>query len=208
MTSSDLPTSSPLNGLVLTGGQSSRMGTAKEAIHWHGKQQQYAMADLLSLFCDEVFISCRPDQLEQIASDYHGLPDAFPEMGPLGGILSALHFRKDTAWLVVACDMPLLDEKALDVLVRHRDPEKVATTYESPFDGGPEPLAAIWEPKSYPLLMDFIKSGSHSPRKFLMNNDILMLKSKNPQVLRNVNTPEDAAEIESMMKRRKNGDLL
>lgn len=197
-----------MNGLVLAGGRSTRMGAPKETIHWHGNEQQYVAAHLLTHFCNGVFISCRPDQLEHIASGYQGLPDTFPEMGPLGGILSAMHFRKDSAWLVIACDMPLLDKEALDFLVRSRDPEKSATAYESPLDGGPEPLAAIWEPKSYPLLMDFIKSGSHSPRKFLMNNDILMLKSKNPQVLRNVNTPEDAAEIESMMKRRKKGDFL
>ncbi|WP_294321171.1 NTP transferase domain-containing protein [uncultured Chryseobacterium sp.] len=194
------PTPFLLNGLVLAGGKSSRMGVAKEKIQWHGKEQQYAMADLLAPFCDGVFISCRQDQLKNIDGSYLALPDGFTEFGPLGGILSALDFNRDTAWMVVACDLPLLDKKALDFLVQQRNPEKVATTYESPADGGPEPLAAIWEPKSFPLLMDFIKTGSLSPRKFLMDNDILMLKPEDPNVLKNVNTPEERVEIQQMIE--------
>lgn len=193
-------TSPAIYGLVLAGGKSSRMGTAKEKIRWHGKEQQYAMVDLLAKFCSEVFISCRPEQLEKISKSYTALPDAFPGMGPVGGILSAFQFRKDAAWLVVACDLPLLDERTLSFLIRSRDPEKIATVYESPLDGGPEPLAALWEPQSFTLLADFLKTGSRSPRKFLMSNDVLLLKPENPEVLRNVNTPEEAAEIQQILK--------
>ncbi|KAA0129371.1 NTP transferase domain-containing protein [Chryseobacterium sp. SN22] len=200
MTSSSFPILPLLNGLVLAGGNSTRMGTAKEKICWHGKEQQYAMADLLAQFCGEVFISCRPEQMEKIRTGYSVLPDAFTEMGPISGILSAFDLRKDTAWLVVACDMPLLDEKALGLLTRFRDPEKTATVYESPVDGKPEPLAAIWEPKSFPLLLDFIQTGSRSPRKFMMNSDIFLLKPEDPQVLRNVNTQEEAAEVRRMIE--------
>lgn len=200
MTSSSFPILPLLNGLVLAGGNSTRMGTAKEKIRWHGKEQQYAMADQLARFCGEVFISCRPDQTERIDTRYKVLADAFAEMGPVGSILSAFHYRKDTAWLVVACDMPLLDERALAFLIRSRNPEKTATVYESPVDGGPEPLAAIWEPHSFPLLPDFLETGSRSPRKFMMNSDIFLLKPEDPQVLRNVNTQEEAAEVRRMIE--------
>lgn len=200
MNSSTPPSFSSLNGLVLAGGKSSRMGTAKQEICWHGKEQQYAMAGLLSKFCDSVFISCRSEQLEKVDAGYQVLADVSAEMGPVGGILSAFYHRKDTAWLVVACDMPLLDECALEFLVRARDPEKTATAYESPVDGGPEPLAALWEPQSFPLLLDFLETGSRSPRKFMTNSDILLLKPEDPQVLRNVNTPEEAAEVRRLIE--------
>ena len=51
-----------LNGLVLAGGKSERMGFDKSVLNWHGKAQRYYMADMLAPFCDEVFLSCRPDQ--------------------------------------------------------------------------------------------------------------------------------------------------
>jgi molybdopterin-guanine dinucleotide biosynthesis protein A len=55
------------------------------------------------------------------------LPDTFTGLGPKGGILSALRHQPDAAWLVVACDLPLLDDETLRFLVTHRDPSRVAT---------------------------------------------------------------------------------
>lgn len=190
-----------LNGLVLAGGKSRRMGNPKDKINWHGKEQRYYAADLLAPFCDEVFISCRQDQLENFEPNYNALTDTFLNMGPFGGILSALRSQRDTAWLVVACDLPLLDEKSLEFLIENRNIEKAATTYESPFDGLPEPLITIWEPKSYPLLLNFLGSGITCPRKVLINSDTLILKPGNPDSLMNVNTPEDRAKAQEILRK-------
>ncbi|WP_313003331.1 NTP transferase domain-containing protein [Chryseobacterium gleum] len=191
-----------LNGLVLAGGKSQRMGNPKDKINWHGKEQRYFAADLLTPFCDEVFISCRQDQLENFDPNYNALTDTFLNMGPFGGILSALRSKRDTAWLVVACDLPLLDEKSLEFLIENRNIEKAATTYESPFDGLPEPLITIWEPKSYPLLLNFLGSGITCPRKVLINSDTLILKPGNPDSLMNVNTPEDRERAQEILRKQ------
>lgn len=190
-----------LNGLVLAGGKSQRMGNPKDKINWHGKEQRYFAADLLAPFCDEVFISCRQDQLENFDPNYNALPDTFLNMGPFGGILSALRSQRDKAWLVVACDLPLLDEKSLEFLIENRNIEKAATTYESPFDGLPEPLITIWEPKSYPLLLNFLGSGITCPRKVLINSDTLILKPGNPDSLMNVNTPDDMVKAQEILRK-------
>lgn len=194
----DLP---QLNGLVLAGGKSVRMGNPKDKINWHGKEQKYHAADLLAPFCDEVYISCRQDQLENFNSEYNALTDTFLQMGPFGGILSALRSQRDKAWLVVACDLPLLDKNSLEFLIQSRDPEKAATTYESPFDGLPEPLITIWEPKSYPLLLNFLGTGKTCPRKVLINSDTLILKPANPDALMNVNTPEDMKKAQELLRK-------
>ncbi|UTX48287.1 NTP transferase domain-containing protein [Chryseobacterium sp. MA9] len=190
-----------LNGLILAGGKSQRMGNPKDKINWHGKEQRYFAADLLAPFCEEVFISCRQDQLENFDTDYKPLTDTFLNMGPFGGILSALRSQRDKAWLVVACDLPLLDEKSLEFLIENRNTEKAATTYESPFDGLPEPLITIWESKSYPLLLNFLGSGNTCPRKVLINSDTLILKPGNPEALMNVNTPEDMAKAKEILRK-------
>ncbi|WP_343687657.1 NTP transferase domain-containing protein [Chryseobacterium gleum] len=191
-----------LNGLVLAGGKSQRMGSPKDKMNWHGKEQRYYAADLLASFCDHVFISCRQDQLENFDPNYNALTDTFLNMGPFGGILSALRSKRDTAWLVVACDLPLLDEKSLEFLIENRNIEKAATTYESPFDGLPEPLITIWEPKSYPLLLNFLGSGITCPRKVLINSDTLILKPGNPDSLMNVNTPEDREKAQEILRKQ------
>lgn len=192
---------SSLNGLVLTGGKSTRMGREKDLIQWHGKEQRYYVADMLQHFCKEVFISCRAEQAKDIDDAYKTLPDTFLNMGPVGGILSALRFQRDRAWLVVACDLPLLNKETIHFLIENRNAKQIATAFESPNDGLPEPLVTIWEPQSYPVLLNFLGSGMTCPRKVLINSDIQILQPLLPETLMNVNTPEDAARAKEILNK-------
>jgi len=184
-----------LNGLVLAGGKSQRMGFDKGAVNWFGKEQRYYMADLLKPLCNEVFISCREEQKHEINVDYNVLPDTFTGLGPYGAILSAFREQPDSAWLVIACDLPLLDSEAIQFLVDHRDVSKIATAFNSPQNEFPEPLITIWEPKSYPALLSFLSQGYSCPRKVLINSDVHLLQAPNADVLTNVNTPEDLEKV-------------
>lgn len=182
----------PLHGLVLAGGRSLRMGRDKGSIVWHGKPQREHLADLLRPLCSEVYISCRPDQVMAADSPSSMLPDTFVELGPYGAILSAFRQNPNCAWLVVACDLPLLDAATLHFLAQNREPRRIASTFRSPHDQMPEPLLTIWEPKSYATLLSFLAQGYSCPRKVLLNSDTLVLDAPEPAALSNVNTPEDA----------------
>ncbi|MDO3641206.1 NTP transferase domain-containing protein [Mucilaginibacter sp. L3T2-6] len=188
-----------LNGLVLAGGQSRRMGFDKGSFNWHGKPQRYYAADMLKTFCSEVYISCRTDQQAEIKNDYPSLPDTFAGLGPYGAILSAFRYNPDSAWLVLASDLPLMDEQTLRFLVNSRNISSVATTYKSPQTGLPEPLITIWEPKSYPLLLSFLAQGYSCPRKVLINSECNILNAMNPDALTNVNTPEEMERIKNLL---------
>ena len=180
----------PLNGLVLAGGKSERMGQDKSTIDYHGMPQRDYAYQRLSGFCEETFISVLPGQ-----SADHPLPDVFLGLGPYGAILSALQARPGKAWLVLACDLPLADEEALRFLTAHRNPSKMATAFQSPENDFPDPLLAIWEPKSYMTLLQFLAQGFSCPRKALINSDIQLLQAPNPEWLRNVNTPDEYLEV-------------
>jgi molybdenum cofactor guanylyltransferase len=188
-----------LNGLVLAGGKSERMGFDKGVVNWHGKEQRYHMADMLKSFCKEVFISCRTDQQQEIDRGYSSLTDTFTGLGPYGAILSAFRENPDNAWLVVACDLPLLSEKTLKYLMDNRNSSSIATAFQSEFDEFPEPLITIWEPKSYPLLLSFLSQGYSCPRKVLINSDITLLKVPSPDELTNVNTPEELEKVKNVL---------
>lgn len=188
-----------LKGLVLAGGRSKRMGHDKARMHWHGREQQYYMADLLLLFCASVYISCRPEQAEEILPPYQTLSDAFPQPGPMSALLTAFEFSPHSAWLVVACDMPLLDEEHIKQLITHRNPSAAATAFQSPRDGSPEPLAAIWEPKSGAQLRHFTTQNITCPRKALLNSDTQLVIPFNPLALSNINTPEEEALLRSRL---------
>jgi molybdopterin-guanine dinucleotide biosynthesis protein A len=187
---------------VLAGGQSLRMGFDKGNVNWHGKAQRYHMADMLKPFCNEVFISCRPGQQGEIDKQYPSLEDTFTGLGPFGAILSAFREKPDCAWLVIACDLPLMDEGTLRNLVAWRNSSSVATAYHSPVTDFPEPLIAIWEPKSYPVLLSYLAQGYSCPRKVLINTDITLLNPPEPEALTNVNTPDELEKIKRVIHQK------
>ena len=180
-----------LNGLVLAGGQSQRMGFDKSTVSIYGKAQRYYMADLLKNYCSEVFISCRADQKQSIDTNYQSIEDTFTGLGPFGAILSAFRQNPDRALLVVACDLLLLDNETLTYLVNNRSVANLATAFKSEHNDFPEPLITIWEPKSYPVLLAYLAQGYSCPRKVLINSDINLLQAPNPTALSNINTPQD-----------------
>ncbi len=188
----------PLNGLVLAGGKSRRMGTDKSVLQYHDKPQRDVMVDILENICRKTHLSCRPEQAGELVYTHDVLPDTFLGLGPMGAILSALRHEPDSAWLVVACDLPLLDEAALRHLVANRNPSAIATAYRNPESGFPEPLVAIWEPKSYPVLLQFLAQGYSCPRKALINSPVHVIDAPHPDVLMNVNTPD---EVDVVLKK-------
>ncbi|RFZ86065.1 molybdopterin-guanine dinucleotide biosynthesis protein MobA [Mucilaginibacter terrenus] len=192
-----------LNGLVLAGGKSVRMGQDKGAVNWYGKEQRYHMADLLKSFCNEVYISCRDAvQQQEIDETYNTITDTFTNLGPFGAILSAFRQQPNSAWLVVACDMPLIDEHILQHLTLNRQVKAIATTYQSETTNFPEPLITIWEPKAYPVLLQFLAQGYSCPRKVLINADVAVLDVPDQEALSNVNTPEEMDRVRHVIKQR------
>lgn len=182
----------PLFGLVLAGGASTRMQRDKAAIEYHGQSQLHWTFHLLSHVCAATFVSVRPDQREDPTRA--GLPqivDRQPGIGPIAGISSALHAHPKAAWLVVACDLPFLNEATLRYLVEHRDSRRLATAFKSGYDGLPEPLCAIWEPASREPVLAYVAAGKQCPRKFLINADTLLLELPDARALDNVNTADE-----------------
>jgi molybdopterin-guanine dinucleotide biosynthesis protein A len=186
----------PLYGLVLAGGRSSRMGRDKALIEYHGKNQIEWTTGLARLVCERVFVSVRADHAHDPArSQLPQIVDRATGKGPIAGIMAAQAQEPHAAWLVLACDLPFLDEETLRHLVRAREPGRVATAYRSSHDGLPEPLCAIFEPASRPLIEAWVAGGKDCPRKFLMRHDALLIDQPNPRALDNINT---AAEFEAL----------
>lgn len=194
------PRTAPLKGMVLAGGKSLRMGIDKGSIAYSGKDQRNHTADLLAPFCEEVYISCRRKQLDEIQSSYPLLADSYLGLGPYGAILSAFQKDPNAAWLVVACDLPLLDAGAIQQLIEGRNSSKWATAYQNPETEFPDPLCTIWEPRSYKRLLEFLSLGYSCPRKVLINSDCEILNTERPEVLTNVNTPEEMDRIRKVLQ--------
>jgi molybdopterin-guanine dinucleotide biosynthesis protein A len=186
----------PLYGLILSGGKSSRMGTDKALLNYHGRPQQELLYDLVDEFCERTFISLREDQKEQLPKKYMAIPDQNEFPGPLNGILSAYKKYPEAAWMVIACDLPLLDKSTLQLLLQERDATKDATALATKETKLPEPLAAIWEPKGLQRVREYLEDATSScPRKFLINAETHLIFPENDTVLANANSMHDYKRI-------------
>ncbi len=187
----------PLKALILLGGKSSRMGEEKGLIQYHEKTQAEHLLLLLEELGLEVFLSVREEQKENYAFLKRPfITDQIQGAGPLGGISSAMRSFPQTAFLVVACDLPNLQKEQLEFLLKMRNAKAFATCYESPLDGGPEPLCSIYERKSFSALMKVWVHGKSCPRKMLFNRTVEILPVTDSKFLVNANTPEERIQLQ------------
>ena len=189
-----------MNGLVLAGGKSERMGKDKGLIEYHGIPQRDYVYQLLEKFTENTFMSCRPEQQHEFGKDYKVLPDSISGLGPFGAIVSAFREYPNHAWLIVACDVPLIDQDAIMQLVEERNPSKLATAFLNKETSFPDPLVTIWEPKAYPELLHFLSLGFSCPRKVLINTETEILQPKNPLSLLNANSPDEYQKVIQLIK--------
>lgn len=183
-----------LNGLILSGGKSQRMGYDKALIDYHGKPQREHLFELLSPFCRQVFTSCR--STEGVPTQLNPLPDQYDVDSPLNGILTAFVIEPERAWLTVPVDMPLIDAAGITYILHHRNPEKVATCFYDSTGTLPEPLLTVWEPVAGKELLAYFLRGGISPREFLMTAEINCIQSPDPKYLVNVNSPADLEQVQ------------
>lgn len=185
-----------MNGIILAGGQSSRMGQPKSLLEYHGKPQYQYAAELLCNFCAQVFISCSAEQ-QTIFTGFETIPDSssYGKIGPLNGLLSAFDRTPDVAWMVLGCDYPFLEKSDLEQLIQERDPACLATVFSNPETGFSEPLLGIYEPAAGPLLLEWLQGVQDSIRHFLDKNVVKRVIPKHLACLKSVDTPEERKKV-------------
>jgi len=195
-----------LYGLVLAGGHSIRMNKDKSLIKYHGQSQVKYCFNLLSRVCSKVFISNRKEQgnIDE-HKQFPQIHDTYLENGPLSGILSSMKAYPHVAWVVLACDLPFVNNTTIEILIKQRDSLAMATVYKSTNDPHlPEPLCAIYEPEIFDQLLKYVKKGVFCPRKILMNLDVNLIEQNQTHALDNINELKDYKRAVELIKVNRN----
>jgi molybdopterin-guanine dinucleotide biosynthesis protein A len=97
-------------GILLAGGQSSRMGTDKALLPMDGKTLLRHLYDSLSEVCASITIVAPEHQIQAyrplLPQDVQFVSDVYPGKGPLAGVHAGLLSIPDGYGFVMACDMP------------------------------------------------------------------------------------------------------
>lgn len=172
----------PVKGLVLVGGKSTRMGTDKSELNYFGKPQRAYAKDLLEKNGLETYFS-----VANSSENPREIHDTFLNLGAFGGICSAFQKDPNAGLLVLATDVPFVDTSLIQQLLERRNPAKIATAIKGKNKEFPEPLITIYEPKAYPILLQYLAQGYSCARKMLINNDVEILEVDDA-FIKNINT--------------------
>jgi len=164
-------------GLVLCGGQSSRMGSDKGLLKLQANTWAQTAVDKLLELQIPVVISVNKDQYaeygtvfspQQLITDNESLQ----LKGPLCGVLSAHLQYPGEDFVVLACDMPLLETGLIKELVTQYQLHDENDAFIFTNDGEPEPLCGIYKSKGFAHILSLYRSGQlvkHS-MKFMLEH--------------------------------------
>ena len=146
--SETVSTQIPFTGYVLAGGQSTRMGRDKALLEFGGRPLIQSAVSLLKALTERVLILGPAEKYGLLGLPV--LPDMVPSRGPLSAIYTGLERSGTTVNLFLACDMPLMEETFLKLLVE-RAPQADAVLMRQE-DGSLEPLCAVYNRSCLPAV--------------------------------------------------------
>jgi molybdenum cofactor guanylyltransferase len=180
-----------IKALILMGGQSTRMGSDKAFVQWHGQTLLEKAIDHLSAITEDIYLSVNAEQYAQLHGEYACIQDRYPDKGPLGGILSALEILQEDL-IVLAVDMPNLSARSVkDLISAAKDSETITCCQ---LKEAIQPFPSYWSVQLLPKLEESVQNNRLRLIKFIVAQQPNLIASNDPELFNNFNRPEDMIE--------------
>jgi molybdopterin-guanine dinucleotide biosynthesis protein A len=171
-----------LTGILLVGGGSTRFGSPKALARLDGRTlAEHAWATLA--FCDErIAVGKAADELEL---PFPLLDDGSELRAPIVGLVAGLQAARNELAVVLPVDTPRVDAATLRTLADHAADAAFAPT---------GPLPGAYRRTALPALEAAVAAGELSLWKATQRLDRVQVEI-DPELLANVNTPDDLARL-------------
>jgi len=179
----------PRAGFVLVGGKSSRMGTDKANLPFRGGALVEHVAAAVAEAAGNVTLVGPPERYRGL--DLPVIPDRAAGLGPLGGIHTALSASPADWNLIVACDLPVVSAKFLEMLMEAAEESGGDCLLPAGPSGRPEPLCAVYHSRCLPAIGAALDRDIRKVTDGLAGLRIVHRSVPESFWFRNVNTPED-----------------
>lgn len=179
---------SVLHGLVVCGGQSTRMGMDKSQLQYHGVPQREWLYELLQPLCEDVYISCNAEQAAEIGDSYQTITDAtiYRNIGPMAALLSAYRMFPNDSFLLMGCDYPYIKRGDIQKLVREYNGR--TTVYFNDEENVYEPLLGIYTPEIRDIIQSQHDMGQYSLQWILKQANAQKIIPEDTSILQSVDT--------------------
>ena len=185
-----------VSAIVLAGGRSSRFKRDKALVLWEGKPLIVRLVDMLKRMFGEIIVVTGDDRRYEDLLDVIVVDDLIKGKGPLGGIHAGLSSSSNDYNLILPCDMPLLNEKVISLLLDEIDGR--SRIILPVVRGYVEPLVGIYHRDCIPFAEMLLRGGKLKvlglvdfvPTKLIPENRVLEVDPNLTSFL-NLNSPED-----------------
>lgn len=182
-----------VRGLILSGGESSRMKTDKFLLKYDGVEQYKRLLSMFNELSLQSFLSCNENQYsnESVVINKIIDKDIYKDAGPLTGVLSAFD-QLQSDLLIAGCDYPLLKIEHLRILKQFYEYgfNEIAFVKNDRVDVV-EPLICFISKQSLQNLKLYYQDGGRSLSKYLQQINPLKIQLNDDSFLRSFDTPED-----------------
>jgi molybdopterin-guanine dinucleotide biosynthesis protein A len=186
-------TKNNITGIILSGGQSLRMGENKAFIKIDGIPIINRIHSVFKKLFQEVIIVTNQKELFS-NFDAKIYVDIIPDCGVLAGLYTGLFFSSFPYSFCVACDMPYLKESVIEFLIGGLNDFDVIVPKTV---DGLQPLHAVYSKKCLPAIRNTIQDGKSKILDFYPMVKIKLVEEQEFHFLDpgmesfiNVNTPE------------------
>jgi molybdopterin-guanine dinucleotide biosynthesis protein len=185
-----------VEGAVLCGGESRRMGRDKATLSVEGVPLARRVAEALGTCLSRVRLVAKDESLAVLG--FEVIVDRHPEHAAMVGVAAALAASAAPAVFVAACDLPWADPRVALALLALAPVDGTADVIAPLGPHGPEPLFAIYRARLLPELERRIARGAFGLQALLREvPNVLVpesaLRALDPTLrsLRNANSPDD-----------------
>jgi molybdenum cofactor guanylyltransferase len=195
--------------IILAGGKSTRLGRDKASEPLLGVPMLQRVINRFAGLVDEyVVVRARGQVLPRVdAPDITVAEDLYPETGPLGGMYTGLSAAKAERGIVVACDMPLLQPRLIEELLRLAPGHDLVVPVSEEF---PQPLCAVYSKACLEPTKSQLDAGNYKITGFFGNLKPLYLRpdewrpfDPNGLSFNNLNREEDLRRAEELLDTEK-----
>jgi molybdopterin-guanine dinucleotide biosynthesis protein A len=178
-------------GIVLAGGRSSRMGTPKAWLDWHGSTLLRRTCGVVARGVDGPVVVVRApgQELPELPAGFEVVEDAREGQGPLQGLLAGLEAVDGELAFVASTDMPFLHPQFVAAVCGAARDADAAVPH---LGGFRQPLAAAYRTSLAPLVRELVEAGRMKPAFLFERCETRWLDdAPHAESVRNLNTRED-----------------
>jgi molybdopterin-guanine dinucleotide biosynthesis protein A len=187
-----------VTGIILSGGKSSRMGKNKSLLTLGDKKViEHIHDEMKSCTDDIVVVANEPSAYTFLAKEI--ISDRIPGKGPLAGLEAAFYHKKADAYIVSACDTPLIKREVYKHLVSSLHNYEAAVPV---FNDQTHPLSGVYRRSVLQAVRQQLDKDELRVKSFFKNihvNYVDNFGKISNKVLQqhffNMNTPSDYEEV-------------